>query len=93
MTNFDYIWHDIREHFDPTSTAGFGKSRRVGAQKILDKTDVITPQVLFDAINNPVTLAKATIFQAVMSVENGLWNVSLPACQECGRSAVDTILV
>jgi len=93
VTNFDYIWHDIREHFDPTSTAGFGRSRRVGAQKILDKTDVITPQVLFEVINNPVTLAKATIFQAVMSVETGLWNVSLPACRECGRGAEATILV
>lgn len=93
MTNFDYIWHDIREKFDPTSTAGFGKSRRVGAQRILDKTDVITPQVLFDVINNPVTFAKATIFQAVMNVETGLWNVSLPACQECGRGAEATILV
>jgi len=93
MTNFDYIWHDLRERFDPTSTAGFGKSRREGAQRILNKTDVITPQILFDVINNPVTFAKSTIFQAVMNVETGLWNVSLPACKECGGSADTTILV
>jgi hypothetical protein len=86
MTNFDYIWGDIKEHFDPTSAAGFGKSRRKAAQKILDNAETITPELLFSVLNNDVVIAKDTIFQAMMNVETGLWNVSLPACVSCGRT-------
>eukprot|EP00931_Biecheleriopsis_adriatica_P091850 TRINITY_DN6571_c0_g2_i1.p1 TRINITY_DN6571_c0_g2~~TRINITY_DN6571_c0_g2_i1.p1 ORF type:complete len:400 (+),score=65.44 TRINITY_DN6571_c0_g2_i1:101-1300(+) len=91
MTNFDYIWHDMKEHFDPTSVAGFG-SRRKAAEKILDSADAITPEVLSMALNDPRVLAKTTIFQAVMNVELGLWTVSLPACEDCGVNAGELIV-
>jgi len=35
-------------------------------------------QVLFDTIDHPHVIATDTIFQAIMSVEKGLFNVSLP---------------
>jgi hypothetical protein len=80
MTNFDYYWHDIREWFDPTGGGGIqngGPSRRVAAQRILNNTDVLTPEVLYSTLNAPYVLAD-TIFQAIMSVEANLWNISIP---------------
>eukprot|EP00418_Pyrodinium_bahamense_P082999 CAMPEP_0179052758 /NCGR_PEP_ID=MMETSP0796-20121207/21921_1 /TAXON_ID=73915 /ORGANISM="Pyrodinium bahamense, Strain pbaha01" /LENGTH=448 /DNA_ID=CAMNT_0020749331 /DNA_START=66 /DNA_END=1410 /DNA_ORIENTATION=+ len=78
-TNFDFYWHDVREWFDYTSRIGLGHSRRVAAQKLLNISDELTPQVLFATINDQGVLAIDTIFQAIMNVETGLWNVSLPA--------------
>eukprot|EP00931_Biecheleriopsis_adriatica_P091848 TRINITY_DN6571_c0_g1_i1.p1 TRINITY_DN6571_c0_g1~~TRINITY_DN6571_c0_g1_i1.p1 ORF type:complete len:343 (+),score=58.58 TRINITY_DN6571_c0_g1_i1:268-1296(+) len=92
MTNFDYIWHDWKEHFDPTSVAGFGVSRRKAAEKILDSVDAITPQLLSAVLNDRRVMAVDTIFQAVMNVESGLWNVSLPACKECGLDSSELIV-
>ena len=81
MTNFDFFDHDEREHFDPTG--GFPKttlfSRRVNAQKILNATALnsITQEKLFETINANGVLAD-TIFQAIINVELGVWNVSQP---------------
>lgn len=81
MTNFDFFHHDEREHFDPTG--GFPKktlfSRRVNAQKILNATALngITQEKLFETINANGVLAD-TIFQAIINVELGVWNVSQP---------------
>jgi hypothetical protein len=81
MTNFDFFDHDEREHFDPTG--GFPTktlfSRRVNAQKLLNSTELngITPEFLFETINANGVLAD-TIFQAVINVEKGYWNVSQP---------------
>ena len=83
MTNFDFFWHDVREYFDPTGTkpGGFLHPRRIMAQRILNETlangKPLTPDVLFDTINAPGVLAD-TIFQAVINVEKGVWNVSQP---------------
>ena len=80
ITNFDYFWHDIREWFDPTGGGGFGKeSRRVAAQKILNETQVgtITSEVLFTTLNHKDVLAD-TVFQAIINVEKGIWNISQP---------------
>merc|ERR1712195_124331 len=87
MTNFDYPWHDIKEWFDPTSIKGLGHSRRLDAQKILDNSDVLTPELLFSVLNNDGVMAKDTIFQAIINVEKDLYNTSLPACQSCGDCA------
>lgn len=78
MTNFDYFWGDVREWFDPTGGHGIGHPRRIEAQRILNKTSVLTPEVLFSTINDVGVRAPETIFQAIMNVETGLWNVSLP---------------
>jgi len=85
MTNFDYPWHDVKELFDPTSVKGIGHSRRKLAQKVLNAAPVITPAVIFDALNDDGAMSKETIFQVIMNVEKGLWNASLPACVKCGR--------
>ena len=54
------------------------KPRRVAAQKLLNAASgAITRDVLFDTINAPGVLAD-TIFQAVINVEHGIWNVSQP---------------
>lgn len=87
MTNFDYIWHDIKEQFDPTGGKGLFHPRRPAAEKLLDAADVITPEVLFNVINDFEVMAKDTIFQVIMNVETGLWNASLPACTKCGRDS------
>eukprot|EP00041_Stephanoeca_diplocostata_P025318 m.659522 g.659522 ORF g.659522 m.659522 type:complete len:396 (+) comp22724_c2_seq3:2070-3257(+) len=76
ITNFDFFNHDIREYFDPTG-GQIGYPRRIAAQKVLNSTDVLTPEVLFETINHKGVIAD-TIFQAVMNVETGLWNVSIP---------------
>lgn len=86
MTNFDYVYHDIREWFDPTGGKGIFHPRRQAAQKILDAASAITPDVLFSTLNNFEVMAKDTIFQMIANPEKGLWNVSLPACTACGRS-------
>mmetsp|Transcript_10355 Transcript_10355/g.19603 ORF Transcript_10355/g.19603 Transcript_10355/m.19603 type:complete len:401 (-) Transcript_10355:68-1270(-) len=80
MTNFDYYWRDVREWFDPTGSLGkgFGKPRRLAAQQVLNASAVLTPDVLFSAINSEGDLSSDTIFQAVMNVEKGVWNVSMP---------------
>ena len=77
MTNFDYYWHDVREWFDPTGGLGVFHPRRVEAQKELEKHLVLTPDVLFDTINNVGVFAD-TIFQAIINVEKKVWNVSQP---------------
>lgn len=67
--------HDMREFLDPTG----GKilhPRRVAAQKLLNATASLTPENMFATINAPGVIAD-TIFQAVMSVETGYWNVSV----------------
>jgi hypothetical protein len=87
MTNFDYIWHDIREKFDPTTVKGIFHPRRKEAEKILDHAKVITPELLFQVLNDDGVMAKETIFQVIMNVETGLWNASLPACIECRDQA------
>tara|TARA_B110000208_G_scaffold191332_1_gene257858 strand:+ start:702 stop:1355 length:654 start_codon:yes stop_codon:yes gene_type:complete len=75
ITNFDFFFHDIREEFDPTG--GGPKPRRVLAQEFLNATAVLTPNVLFEAINYKGVIAD-TIFQAIMNVEKSVWNVSQP---------------
>mmetsp|Transcript_14341 Transcript_14341/g.28928 ORF Transcript_14341/g.28928 Transcript_14341/m.28928 type:complete len:392 (-) Transcript_14341:304-1479(-) len=82
MTNFDFFFHDIREFFDPTGHGGFGKpTRRHAAQTILNATieagKPLTPDVLFETINAKYVLAD-TVFQAVINIEKGVWNVSQP---------------
>ena len=80
MTNFDFFWHDIREWFDPTGGGGMGKpSRRVAAQTVLNSTAVggITAEVLFATLNHKDVLAD-TVFQAIINVEQGIWNISQP---------------
>jgi len=78
ITNFDFFFHDIREMFDPTGWTGKIKSpRRVEAQKMLNAVDVLTPEYLFETINAPGVIAD-TIFQSIISVAKGLWNVSQP---------------
>jgi hypothetical protein len=86
ITNFDFFFHDIREWFDPTGGKGVGHPRRIAAQKILNSSAVLTPGVLISTINDVGVMAKDTIFQAVMNVETGLWNASLPVCADCGGS-------
>lgn len=85
VTNFDYVFHDVREWFDPTGGYGIGHPRRVAAQKLLNQSAHLTPDVLWSTINDKGVMAKDTIFQALINVETGSWNVSLPACTECGR--------
>jgi len=80
ITNFDFFWHDIREWFDPTGGGGLGKpSRREAAQSVLNSTvlNKITPEVLFETLNHKDVLAD-TVFQAIINVELGIWNISQP---------------
>ena len=79
VTNFDFFWHDVREWFDPTGGYGIFHPRRVEAQKLLNATDegALTPGYLYDVISSEGVFAD-TIFQAIINVEKGLWNVSQP---------------
>lgn len=84
MTNFDYIWGDIKEVFDPTGGKGIFHPRRKPAEKLLDNADSMTPELMWDVINDFEVMAKDTIFQVMMNVETGMWNASLPYCTKCG---------
>ena len=78
ITNFDFFFHDVREKFDPTGHGGFLKpTRRAAAQKILNASQHIDAEVLFDTINAEYVLAD-TVFQAIINVEKGIWNISQP---------------
>jgi hypothetical protein len=90
ITNFDYVYHDIREWFDPTEASGKGMfhPRRIAAQKLLNSSAVLTPEVLTTVINDVDVAAKETIFNGIMNVETGLWNMTLPACVSCKKEAV-----
>jgi len=81
VTNFDYWFHDRRELFDTTGNWPNGKlgqtPRRVAATKLLDGAPVITPDVLNSTINAENVIAD-TIFQAIINVEKGIWDVSQP---------------
>merc|ERR1711862_905675 len=87
MTNFDFVYHDLREKFDPSGGKGIFHPRRQPAEKILDKADVITPELLWSVINEKAVMAKDTISQVLINVEQGLYNASLPACTSCGRDS------
>ena len=54
-------------------------SRRVAAQTILNSTALgeITPDTLFTTLNHKDVLAD-TVFQAIINVEKGIWNISQP---------------
>jgi len=84
MTNFDYIWGDVKEIFDPTGGKGIFHPRRKPAQALLDAADPMNAEVLFNVINDFEVMAKDTIFQVIMNVETGLYNASLPFCTKCG---------
>jgi len=79
ITNFDYYFYDIREWFDPTG-GKIGRPRRIVAQRALNATQEgqLTPEILFNVINTLGVIATDTIFQAIINIESGLWNVSLP---------------
>jgi len=76
VTNFDFFFHDFREYFDYTGE--IGRPRRVNAQKLLNASSDLNTDVLFNVISAKGVFATDTIFQAMMSVEKNLWNVSLP---------------
>merc|ERR1711920_204014 len=92
MTNFDFIYHDKREWFDPTPANGKGlmHPRRLAAEVLLNATTTLTPGVLFSVLDDRRVMAKDTIFQVIMNVEKGLWNASLPACKECSPHDLST---
>jgi len=88
VTNFDYYFHDVREWFDPTGGGGIGHPRRIAAQRILNASDSLTPQLLFETLSDFHVQARDTIFRAVMSVEDDVWNTSLPDCARCPSPAL-----
>jgi len=77
ITNFDFWWHDIREWFDP-SAGEIGHPRRLIAQGVLNATETLSAEAVYKAISTKGVQATDTIFQAIMSVEKNLWNVSFP---------------
>lgn len=76
ITNFDFFYHDIREYFDYTGE--IGRPRRIEAQKLLNASSDLNQDMLFRTLSAKGVFAIDTIFQAVMSVELNLWNVTLP---------------
>jgi N-acylethanolamine-hydrolysing acid amidase len=81
MTNFDYTTGDEKEWYGPNSHKG--ESRRERAQKILDDSDVITPQLLQDVLNDEHVMHDNLLFQAMINVEHGTYDTALPHCKSC----------
>eukprot|EP00933_Yihiella_yeosuensis_P060503 TRINITY_DN6325_c0_g1_i3.p1 TRINITY_DN6325_c0_g1~~TRINITY_DN6325_c0_g1_i3.p1 ORF type:complete len:469 (-),score=58.13 TRINITY_DN6325_c0_g1_i3:66-1472(-) len=86
ITNFDWFFHDIRENFDPTGHGGFfvRPTRRGEAERLLTRAlkqgHALTPELLYSTINAKYVVAD-TVFQAMINVEKGIWNVSQPVLQ------------
>lgn len=76
ITNFDFFFHDLREYLDPTG-GHILNPRRIVAQRLLNASAALTPEVLYETINAKGVLAD-TVFQAIMNVQTGLWNTSQP---------------
>jgi len=55
VTNFDYWDDDIREYLDFTSH--IGEPRRIVASHYLDQFDTLTPEILYEAINQDGVVA------------------------------------
>lgn len=82
ITNFDYWDHDFKEWLDPTSIH-FGHSRRIGAERILNASKNINADQLYKTLNNDEVIAKDTIFQALMNVQNDRYQSFRPDCEDC----------
>ena len=67
ITNFDFFFHDFREYLDPTG-GHILNPRRIVAQRLLNASDALTPEVLYETINAKGVLAD-TVFQAIMNVQ------------------------
>ena len=86
---------------DPTGGYGIGHPRRVEAQKLLNATSEgsLTPEHLYEVISSKGVFAgdadavdgDGTVFQAIINVETGLWNVSIPtqSAPEAELSGID----
>lgn len=79
MTNFDYMYDDPKEWIMWEKEV----SRRVRAQKLLNESKVITPELLQRVITDDNVQNGATFFQALMSVEHNMYNTTLPHCDGC----------
>ncbi len=62
------------------SGGGIGHPRRLAAEAVLGSSPVgsLTGDVLFAAINSPGDFGSDTIFQAIINVEKGVWDISQP---------------
>ena len=87
ISNFDFFWGDVREWFDSTAGGGFGRPTRRGtAQRLLNASlhdpAGITAEAIFKILSTKYVLANtaesSTIFQAIINVEKGVWNGSIP---------------
>mmetsp|Transcript_64614 Transcript_64614/g.121094 ORF Transcript_64614/g.121094 Transcript_64614/m.121094 type:complete len:108 (-) Transcript_64614:172-495(-) len=76
MTNYDFYWHDVRGYSDSTGGFGVGHPRRLAAQQVFNASEVLTSNVLWEAINTKGDFADI-IFQAIINVEQKLWNISI----------------
>ncbi|CAK0831053.1 unnamed protein product, partial [Prorocentrum cordatum] len=57
ITNFDYWDHDFKEWLDPTALH-FGHSRRVGAERLLNKSRNISFTELYAVMTDEAVMAK-----------------------------------
>jgi hypothetical protein len=81
MTNFDWTKHDLKEYLKEPRVMYL--TRRIKAQKLLNESQVITPQLLESVINDGDVMESNTLFQALMNVEKDMYNTSLPHCADC----------
>lgn len=84
ITNFDYWDHDFKEWFDPTALH-FGHSRRVGAERLLNRSRNISLAELYSVMTDDNVMAKDTIYQAFMNVQQGTMKSFQPRCEACGQ--------
>jgi hypothetical protein len=58
-------------------------SRRIGAERILNKSKNIDFNQLYAVMNNVETIAKDTIFQMFANVQKDTYKTFLPDCEDC----------
>lgn len=87
MTNYDWIKNDPKEFVaDPRQ---HGSSARLNAQKLLNASNRLSPQVLESVIDDEGVQEPSTIFHAMMSVEHNVYESALPHCEQCDGGVIN----
>jgi len=85
MTNFDYLYNDEMEFYVSPGDKETGFAKRMRIQQTLNSSKVITPELLQNVLANDA-MEPSTIFSAMINVELGTYNSTLPPCAGCAES-------
>jgi hypothetical protein len=81
-TNYDS--DELEAWLDDTAAIGSSNiSRRLNAENMLKGHKVVTPELLQTVLSDERVMATTTVFQAIINIEKGIYNSTLPRCIKC----------